>query len=489
MSWFRRAKRVRPFHNAPRLEELETRCLLAAPTAVEQVFLERLNDARANPAAYGQSIGVDLSGVAPRPPLAFNTQLIDASLGHSQYMNATGQFNHEGIGDGTPGSRVNAAGFSFINLDESIAAGYSTPDSALAALIIDAGVPDLGHRNQLLGIDAAAATEQQVGIGIVLNGGGPYQGDFYTIDSASDADGRAFLTGVVYRDTNGNGRYDAGEGLGGVTISVPGVGSVTTFDSGGYSIRTGPGTFSVTASGGALGTSITTQVSVGSSNVRLNFTPAGSSATSPASGGSITPALVAKFYTRVLGRTASDGEINYWVTTLQGQPPSVLANDIERAPEARLRVVTGWYQTFLGRTPAGGEPTFWVNQFASGATEEQVLAGILSSAEYYIRVQGMFGGQGDVSFVTALYQQFLGRAANTTEISYWVGRLPELGRGGVAMDFTTSPEHRSTVIAGFYAQLLLRTPSPGELTYWVNSGLDLLTIRIDFETAPEFVNS
>ena len=40
------------------------------PTAQEQLFLEQLNDARANPAAYGASVGLDLSGVAPSEPLA-----------------------------------------------------------------------------------------------------------------------------------------------------------------------------------------------------------------------------------------------------------------------------------------------------------------------------------------------------------------------------------------------------------------------------------
>ena len=46
--------------------------------------------------------------------------------------------------------------------------------------------------------------------------------------------------------------YDVGEGLGGVTVSVAGAGSVTTFDSGGYSIPLAPGSYTVTASGGYI---------------------------------------------------------------------------------------------------------------------------------------------------------------------------------------------------------------------------------------------
>ena len=140
------------------LEELEPRQLLsgAAPTAVEQLFLEALNDARANPAGYGASIGLNLSGVAPSQPLAFDPSLIAAALGHSQDMNARNYFAHntpEGI---DPGQRITAAGFPWNSWGESIAAGsvYATPADALRALIIDTGVPDLGHRRHLLAIDS-----------------------------------------------------------------------------------------------------------------------------------------------------------------------------------------------------------------------------------------------------------------------------------------------------------------------------------------------
>jgi uncharacterized protein YkwD len=255
------------------LEGLEPRQLLTGypPTATEQLFLEQLNDARANPAAYGASIGLDLSAVAPSQPLAFDARLIQAARDHSQDMNNRGYFGHvtpEGI---DPGQRLTNVGFRWTSWGESIAAGYTTTAAALQGLIIDAGVPDLGHRRQLLAIDAVFRTQGQVGIGIV-NGTGPY-GYYYTIDTAATADTRPFITGVVYNDVNHNGKYDVGEGLGNVTITVAGAGAVTTFASGGYSLQVAPGTYTVTASGGGLAGPITQVVTVGSSNVRLNFNP------------------------------------------------------------------------------------------------------------------------------------------------------------------------------------------------------------------------
>src|SRR6184192_1973169 len=78
------------------LEELEARQLLSGfqPTPAEQLFLERLNDARGNPAAYGAAIGLDLSGVAPAPPLAFDARLVEAARRHSQDMGARDYFAH-----------------------------------------------------------------------------------------------------------------------------------------------------------------------------------------------------------------------------------------------------------------------------------------------------------------------------------------------------------------------------------------------------------
>jgi N-acetylneuraminic acid mutarotase/uncharacterized protein YkwD len=264
------------------LEELESRLVPSGyqPTAAETQFLELLNNARANPAAYGASIGVDLSYIAPSPPLTFDTRLIQAARDHSQDMNDRQYFDHytpEGIG---PDTRVTNAGYPGTFTGESLDGGPALPADALKDLIIDAGVPDLGHRNHLLGYGPynPIGFQQQVGVGIVF-GNGPYH-YYYTIDTGSldfSDDlvnySPSFLTGVVYSDDNGNGKYDIGEGLGGVTLSVNGVAMATTWDTGGYSIPLAPGTYTVTASGGGLYSPVTQTVTIGATNVRLNFTP------------------------------------------------------------------------------------------------------------------------------------------------------------------------------------------------------------------------
>jgi uncharacterized protein YkwD len=260
----------------PRLELLESRLLLSGfePTEAAQQFLEQLNDARANPAAYGESIGLDLSNVAPSQPLAFDPRLIEAAQLHSQDMHDRQYFAHDTPEGIDPGTRILDAGFPQTSYEESIAAGYSTTASALAGLIIDTGVPNLGHRVQLLALDSLSQSMQLVGIGVVQDntiGSLGFLNDFYTIDEATQATSSLYLTGVVFHDQNGDGQYAPGEEITNVTITVAGVGSITDWDSGGYTFPLSPGTYTVTASGGTLAAPITQTVTLTSQNVRLNF--------------------------------------------------------------------------------------------------------------------------------------------------------------------------------------------------------------------------
>ena len=254
------------------LEHLEVRELLSGvqPTEFEQLVLERLNDMRADPAAYGQSIGLDLSYVEPTQPLAMNTQLNLAADWHSRDMNDNRFFGHVSSNGLRLGSRISGAGFAWTSYGESIAAGYATADSVLRALIIDKGIPSLGHRRHLLAIDDVYKNLNQVGVGIVEGGDGPYV-NYFTIDTASGYGSQSFLTGAVFNDINGNGKYDLGESVGSATVTVAGVGSINTFSTGGYSFPLNPGTYQVTFSGGQLNAPVTKTIAIGNQNVRMNI--------------------------------------------------------------------------------------------------------------------------------------------------------------------------------------------------------------------------
>jgi uncharacterized protein YkwD len=521
------------------------------PTAVEQLMLEELNDARANPAAYGASIGLDLSGVAPSQPLAWDTRLIQAAVGHSQDMNDRNYFGHTTPDGMDPGARIAAAGFAASSYGESIAAGYATPDSALSALIIDSGVANLGHRRHLLAIDAMFRDQNAVGIGIVQNGSGTYQ-NYYTIDTAL-GDPRPYLTGVVYADNNGNGRYDSGEGLGGVTVAVQGVGSVVTFDTGGYSLQLNPGTYTVTFSGAGLSAPVTQTVSVGASNYRLNVTAGGSVATggatpasAPANSTSSNTTWLTQTYQSLLGRSPGANDLSYWLTQMQGgMSQAAVVAAIQSSPEfqnldnsrwlaqvypsiigraagandlnywlgvlgqgtTRQQVVTemmnsveyrrfdgaqwlpGIYQTLLGRAPRAGDMSYWLNVLGSGATHEQVIAGILMSPEFGSHTNGQPAG-----WVDQVYQDLLGRHAGAADLTYWLGVINSgAGEGGAALQIMQSYEYQSHAwqawLDQLYTNLLGRSPASGDLAYWMSvwqAGITPQAVLASFLNSPEF---
>jgi uncharacterized protein YkwD len=157
-----------------------------APPPAAAAFLAALNAARADPAAYGRAVGVDLSAAAPSRPLAWSGLLAASAQAHSADMAARNYFAHAGSDGSNPGQRMARAGYQFSTWGESIAAGIADPAEALAQLVVDRGVPDLGHRHMLLAIGSPYNLLTEVGI--ALAAGGSY-GSYWTVDAAAPAVG------------------------------------------------------------------------------------------------------------------------------------------------------------------------------------------------------------------------------------------------------------------------------------------------------------
>jgi len=276
-----------------RMEHLEPRQLFAAPTNDEQYLVELINRGRLDPAAEAQRYNVALNeglaagtiSTAARQPLAINPNVTDAARGHSQWMIANDVFAHAGSGGSNPGDRITAAGYAFSGSwgwGENIAWSGSTggtPDVASTTaqlhrnLFVDTGIVGRGHRTNLMN-----PTFREIGAGVVTGNFQGYNSVMATEDFAYTG-GNAFLTGVAFADTIANDNfYTPGEGLGGVTISAVRAGggsaSVSTWASGGYSLRLAPGTYTITASGGGLASPVAfSNVVIGSDNVKRDFTP------------------------------------------------------------------------------------------------------------------------------------------------------------------------------------------------------------------------
>jgi len=277
----------------------------ADPTSQELHYLYEVNRARHDPPAWaaeyglgsetgGDGLPVTLIGVAPRPPLALNTTLVSSArfkgqeLADFDYWVSGSIYGHQsGVGPTYywPNELArNVFGYPLAtmvpdpcvpscytlvdnsNQIESLAAGYGpgTFDytkgvNAVIGLIVDEGVPSLGHRLHLLAMTDFNALFVEAGPGYGVSAASTYH-NYWAFHTGVKASAETFLTGVAFADGNNNSLFDPGEGLAGVTVQA-GLFSATTGASGGYSISIPSGTHAVTCSGG--GFSGTASASVG----------------------------------------------------------------------------------------------------------------------------------------------------------------------------------------------------------------------------------
>ena len=210
--------------------------------AREGVLLDTLDtwysrDARARKPSFFANLRAEFASYPAVPPLAFHPKLIQSSRTYSQDMVNRGFFAHispEGL---DPTARGAAAGYD-AGVGENISGGgAANGDEVLAnhfGFMVDYDNVDLshplGHRLNIL-----TSSYSEAGVGIA----GSYSNGRITQDFGSPA--RTYILGLAYNDSNGNGSYDAGEGLAGITVR-PGSGNwyAVTSASGGFAIPVDP---------------------------------------------------------------------------------------------------------------------------------------------------------------------------------------------------------------------------------------------------------
>jgi hypothetical protein len=282
------------------------------PTNEEQYYLELINRARANPTAEGlrlatttdsnvlsaySSFGVNLvlmqsqfALLPPAPPLSMNATLTTAARAHSQNMLQNNYQGHSGP-DGSLTTRLQnyTAGANGWSIGENVYAysksvwyGHAGFEVDWGGSVTSGGMQSPpGHRQNI-----HSTTFREVGIGVVLgsNGGSGGVGpQLVTQDFGMVGGLPPFVTGVVYRDLNGDGFYEPGEGVGGVTVTVSNTNSyAVTASSGGYSVPVaGSGSYVVTFSGGSVPTNQRSVSVSDGQNVKSDYVVTGSATPTP----------------------------------------------------------------------------------------------------------------------------------------------------------------------------------------------------------------
>jgi uncharacterized protein YkwD len=316
----------------------QTQYSIGNPTNEQQYMVELINRARANGGAEATRLG--LSGLQEGPPningesftiantaqpLSWNPLLATCAQNHSKFLNDNDQFfsgqSPHTFGGKTPEQRINDAGYAMNlgsqyngpttasgffpgpeNVAENISRGSGpfTGAKLIATILMqhndlftDQTVPGRGHR-----MSTMLTYWREIGIGVTAgtdNGQGNTWDSLYTVQNFGKlANSKPFITGVVYQDTNGNGFYDPGEGIGGIRVDVALNGAPNNFfaittASGGYSIPVpADGKYTATFNGGAID-NVQMPVSVSNSlNAKLDLVA-----------GAAAPGLVANVSTRL----------------------------------------------------------------------------------------------------------------------------------------------------------------------------------------------
>lgn len=275
------------------------------PSNLEQLMLELVNRARANPAAEAALYKIDLNqGLAPgtisataKPPLAFHPRLILAARNHTQWMFATNIFDHIGVNSSTPEQRMRAAGYVFSGSNssgENIGWGGSSGPVEPVSMTAERHEKlflSPGHRGNLCG-----ENYEEIGLGIFQ---GTFQGWNALVVTqnfaSSDANPDPLLLGVVFKDADGDGLYDPGEGVAGMTVTPEsGAWDAVTSASGGYAIpQSGTGPLMVTFSGGGLAVPVQRSVQRTGANVKLDLIipSSGTPPPNPLTPGLLTPEI------------------------------------------------------------------------------------------------------------------------------------------------------------------------------------------------------
>jgi uncharacterized protein YkwD len=103
-----------------------------------------------DPKAMAEAIQF-LERQAPLPPLAESEALDAAARAHTQAQGPTGQLGHTSPDGATLGARLQANGVWAGLAAENIAYGYEDPREVVRQLIVDSGVPNRGHRQNIFG--------------------------------------------------------------------------------------------------------------------------------------------------------------------------------------------------------------------------------------------------------------------------------------------------------------------------------------------------
>jgi hypothetical protein len=152
---------------------------------------------------------------------------------------------------------------------------------------------------------------------------------------------------------------------------------------------------------------------------------------------------------------------------------TAIVNGVTLTTRPKIRVfsphklyITAVYQDVLGRAPDANGLDYWSNQLDANPSQRLNLISLIShSAEYFTTI------------IIPAYQQFLGRAPDAAGLAFWVGQMQNgMTDEQLQAGFIGSPEYyahsggKGTAwVDAMYNDLLGRTPDTAGEGFWVQA--------------------
>lgn len=171
-------------------------------------------------------------------------------------------------------------------------------------------------------------------------------------------------------------------------------------------------------------------------------------------------------YENLLGRQIDPSAQSTWLNYLaSGGTRNGVASAITSSTEYLQRVVENAYSTFLYRVAAPPELSYGVTFLQSGNTDEQFIAYVTGSPEYFLNR----GNGTDLGFLQAIFTDLLRRPLDPASQQGFLQQLSSgFTRSQVTAEVLSSTEYRGDLVNSFFWRFLYRPPTGAEVSYYVN---------------------
>jgi len=171
-------------------------------------------------------------------------------------------------------------------------------------------------------------------------------------------------------------------------------------------------------------------------------------------------------YTDILGRTpaVSDQGVQWWVANITaGVPRTSIASGFTGSDEYRNKMIVSAYQTVLNRNPEPSGQAWWLSQMQAGNAQPDDAHRIFLTTDEFYNVEGAGTVTG---YITALYEDILGRDPDASGLSFWSKALAQSGRNSIVNGMWNSDETIGERVTQAYSDLLGRSANSSEIAFW-----------------------